>query len=94
MAASLASFAALAARLRLEQLDPIPKRICHECALILGQLEVVECFDPGGAQGQQQLSQALHDEARVRLLCRPKLGLDSEMYLERAALEPNPAAPR
>src|SRR4029434_5708150 len=78
--------------LPLDQLQPVAERVAdvdaRAAVLRLADLHVV----PGRAQTRGQLVEAVHDQPRMRLARRVEVGVDAEVDLDRAALEPGAAA--
>lgn len=79
----------------LDQFDSIAERVGREGALDARDgLGVVLHLEAGRLERCDHCRKIVHDERRMRLLCRTEVGLDAEVELQRAAPEPVAAARR
>src|SRR5690606_40995300 len=75
-----------------EEFDPISERIAGIEAGEAWQRLVVLDFHAAVSQPRPQVLQIVDDESGVRFPSRPKIRVDSEVYLHGARLEPATAA--
>src|SRR5262245_15940456 len=78
-------------KLSLHQLKSVPEWIRHVDTLVARKKTVFHDFDSGLAKAPREAFEVVHEEGGMRLLCRAKLRLDSEMNLHRSPLEPGAA---
>ena len=75
-------------RVWLHELDSVAEGIGHVHPVIALERLVVFHGEPGLGTGLSKRADVVDDEGRVRLRCRPKVVVDSEVNLQVAVFEP------
>src|SRR5690606_17995063 len=77
---------------RLQQLDPIPKRVRDIDAFVSFQRLIADDLNTCGFQMLRHTCEVLHKQSGVRFLRGPEICVHAEVQPQAAALKPNSAA--